>query len=113
VYRYLYAGNFTNISPKGWMGAYHSAEQPLVLGTHADFNGNSTELEWQTSYTMQDAWLAFISSPQSLAATQDWPLYTETEGGTVRGFGGQGIAARTINTRDMEKLCPPGFQPEK
>lgn len=49
VYRYLYAGNFSNISPRGWMGAYHGSELPLVFGTHGLWRGNSTELEVETS----------------------------------------------------------------
>jgi cholinesterase len=35
-YRYQYAGNWTNISPEPWMGAYHSSELPLLMGTHPD-----------------------------------------------------------------------------
>lgn len=30
-----------------------AADIPLVFGTHDQFRGNSTELEWQTSYAMQ------------------------------------------------------------
>jgi hypothetical protein len=26
TYRYQYAGNFSNLSPVGWMGAYHSGK---------------------------------------------------------------------------------------
>jgi len=29
------------------------AEIPLVFGTHFEYRGNSTELEWQTSYAME------------------------------------------------------------
>jgi hypothetical protein len=31
----------------------HKAELPIVFGTHDLFRGNSTELEWQTSYAME------------------------------------------------------------
>ncbi|KAL2130632.1 hypothetical protein VTI74DRAFT_6133 [Chaetomium olivicolor] len=61
VCRYVYAGNFSNVSPKGWMGAYHGAELPVVFGTHAMFGGNSTELEWRTSWAMQDLWVRFVA----------------------------------------------------
>jgi len=30
-----------------------TAELPIVFGTHHLFRGNSTELEWQTSFAMQ------------------------------------------------------------
>jgi hypothetical protein len=29
------------------------ADLPVVFGTHDQFRGNSTELEWQTSFTME------------------------------------------------------------
>lgn len=29
------------------------AELPLIFGTHYEFRGNSTELEWLTSYVME------------------------------------------------------------
>ncbi|EME78388.1 uncharacterized protein MYCFIDRAFT_167763, partial [Pseudocercospora fijiensis CIRAD86] len=63
TYAYRYSGNFTNISPKPWMGAYHSAELPLIFGTHPDYRGASTDLEYQTSCAMQDAWVAFAKDP--------------------------------------------------
>jgi hypothetical protein len=53
TYRYLFAGNFSNITPRYWLGAMHSSELPLVFGTHFEFNGNSTELEYETSYAME------------------------------------------------------------
>jgi hypothetical protein len=31
----------------------HTADIPLVFGTHYEFRGNSTELEWETSYSME------------------------------------------------------------
>lgn len=31
----------------------NSAELPIVFGTHYEFRGNSTELEWLTSYAME------------------------------------------------------------
>ena len=53
TYRYEYAGNFSNITPLPWIGATHSAELPLVMGTHPNYNSNSTPLEWDTSSMMQ------------------------------------------------------------
>lgn len=29
------------------------ADIPLVFGTHWEFRGNSTELEWETSFSME------------------------------------------------------------
>ncbi|KPI36837.1 Liver carboxylesterase B-1 [Cyphellophora attinorum] len=33
TYRYEYKGNFSNISPLPWMGAYHASPLPLLFGT--------------------------------------------------------------------------------
>ena len=30
-----------------------TADLPIVFGTHYQFRGNSTELEWETSYAEQ------------------------------------------------------------
>lgn len=59
TYRYLFAGNFSNITPRYWLGAMHSSELPIVFGTHFEFNGNSTELEHLTSYAMEALWVSF------------------------------------------------------
>lgn len=45
TYRYQYAGNFSNVSPLPWFGAYHSAELPLLFGTHSEYGGPSTSFE--------------------------------------------------------------------
>jgi len=45
VFRYLYSGNFSNVSPRPWIGAYHGSELPILFGTHALYGGQSTELE--------------------------------------------------------------------
>ncbi|QQK47415.1 Acetylcholinesterase, insect [Penicillium digitatum] len=34
TWRYLYHGNFRNLSPTPWLGAYHGAEIPVVFGTY-------------------------------------------------------------------------------
>ncbi|KAH8688339.1 Alpha/Beta hydrolase protein [Ilyonectria robusta] len=64
TYRYHYAGNFSNISPLPWIGATHSAELPLLFGTHYEYRGNSTEFEWEVSYGMEALWLSFLSNPK-------------------------------------------------
>ncbi|KAI1333579.1 Alpha/Beta hydrolase protein [Xylariaceae sp. FL0016] len=58
-YRYEYSGNFSNITPLPWIGAIHSGELPLVFGTHFQYNGNSTESEWEVSFAMEGLWLSF------------------------------------------------------
>ncbi|BCS20354.1 uncharacterized protein APUU_20786A [Aspergillus puulaauensis] len=63
TYRYEYAGNFSNISPLPWFGAYHSSELPLLFGTHSQYGGPSTRFEWDVSYAMQALWLSFVEDP--------------------------------------------------
>ncbi|RDW77821.1 hypothetical protein BP6252_05874 [Coleophoma cylindrospora] len=63
TYRYQYTGNFTNVSPVSWFGAYHSAELPLLFGTHYEFRGNSTPFEYSVSHAMQAFWLSFAENP--------------------------------------------------
>ncbi|KAF4464148.1 triacylglycerol lipase v precursor [Fusarium albosuccineum] len=62
TYQYLYAGNFTNISPLPWLGAYHTAELPLVFGTYGS-EGPSTNFERRVSERMQDLYLKFALDP--------------------------------------------------
>lgn len=59
TYQYLYDAAFPNVAPLPWLRAYHFAEIPLIMGTHAIARGPSTELERRLSETMQDMWLAF------------------------------------------------------
>ena len=104
TYRYLYAGNFSNISPKPWMGAYHSSELPLLMGTHPDFRGPSTPLEYATSHAFQDAYVAFASDPVNGLANQDWTPYTQLGADNVREFGA-GVAAQDTSVGSTEALC--------
>ncbi|KAI6771474.1 hypothetical protein HG531_009099 [Fusarium graminearum] len=78
TYRYYYTGNFSNISPLPWIGATHSAELPLIFGTHYEYRGNSTEYEWQVADGMQSLWLSFAKNPTKNGIKGDgvtWPLY--------------------------------------
>ncbi|KAK5125190.1 hypothetical protein LTR85_000866 [Meristemomyces frigidus] len=105
TYRYLYAGNFSNISPKPWMGAYHSSELPLLMGTHPDFRGPSTALEYATSAAFQDAYVAFASDPVNGLVAQDWTPYAQIGAGNVREFGAAGVAVRDTSIGPTEALC--------
>jgi acetylcholinesterase len=54
TFRYLYGGNFSNIAPQWWQGAYHQADMPLIFGTHNIARTNSTPFEVAVSEKMQD-----------------------------------------------------------
>ncbi|OHE92489.1 hypothetical protein CORC01_12207 [Colletotrichum orchidophilum] len=71
TYRYMYSSNFSNIMPGG-QGAYHSAELPLVFGTHDIARQNSTLFEYEVADEMQDLWLSFILDPENGPTTKGW-----------------------------------------
>ncbi|TLD08891.1 uncharacterized protein PgNI_07815 [Pyricularia grisea] len=105
VFRYEYFGNFTNVSPKSWMGAYHSAELPMLFGTHGDFRGESTQLERDTSAAMQDAWLALVRDGVAGVEALGWPAFGGVDGGDFVQQFGNGVASKTGDTKDWEARC--------
>ncbi|KAL1303782.1 hypothetical protein AAFC00_007119 [Neodothiora populina] len=103
TYTYLYSGNFSNISPRPWMGAYHSSELPLIFGTYGNYRGPSTALEVDTSKAMQDAWLTFAADgPEGLNGI-GWEEYV-LGASSVRDFG-NGVAVKTTSLAATEALC--------
>ncbi|RWA04279.1 hypothetical protein EKO27_g10822 [Xylaria grammica] len=85
TYRYEYGGNFSNISPKPWIGASHSSELPLIFGTHYEYRANSTDFEWAVSNAMQDFWLSFATNPSADPSTGNitWPKYMGADSKTL------------------------------
>jgi carboxylesterase type B len=67
----MYSANFTNIMP-GEEGAFHTAELPLIMGTHDEARSKSTKFEYEVSHTMQDYWLAFAQNPSAGLTEQGW-----------------------------------------
>ena len=85
------------------MGAYHSSELAMIMGTHPDFGAPSTALEYATSHAFQDAYVAFASDSVNGLAGQDWAPYV-LGADTVRDFG-DGVAAKNISLASTEALC--------
>ncbi|KAK7914982.1 carboxylesterase [Apiospora marii] len=107
TYRYLFAGNFSNITPRYWLGAMHSSDLPVIFGTHYQFRGNSTELEWQTSYAMEEMWVAFAMDPSKDPSTSRglaWPKYSlDSEAVVLFGNGTEAaglVSASVVDTSD-------------
>jgi acetylcholinesterase len=104
TYRYLYAGNFSNIAPRSWEGAYHSSELPLIFGTSQIVRGADTAFETELSQTMQDFWLAFAQDPMNGLPKVGWPQYRP--GGEAVEFGsGDSVLVRTISVDILEEPC--------
>ncbi|KAF9876665.1 carboxylesterase [Colletotrichum karsti] len=105
TYQYLYAGNFTNISPLPWLGAYHTAELPLVFGTH-EVDGPSTEFERRVSERMQDLYLQFVLDPKDGLKRAGWPASTTPlEKSAIVELGGDGKVQQVINAGAMRDEC--------
>ncbi|KAK4671792.1 hypothetical protein QC764_608760 [Podospora pseudoanserina] len=119
VYRYLYTGNFSNVSPEAFMGAYHSAELPLIFGTHSLLRGLSTPEEEAVSEAMQDAWVALAKGGQAGLEATGWPRYNldtrlvrefgQFENGTTTEDGRVPLSSvvRDVSLKNMEEMCPP------
>ncbi|KFA54568.1 hypothetical protein S40293_02203 [Stachybotrys chartarum IBT 40293] len=104
VYRFLYSGNFTNVSPRPWMGAWHGSELPMLFGTHPLYRGDSTAFEYLTSEVMQDSWRAFVASAGRDTGVEGWDAWDEVEGGQVAEFGNE-VPVRLIDSIEMEAAC--------
>ncbi|TGO27214.1 hypothetical protein BPAE_0045g00110 [Botrytis paeoniae] len=110
TYRFQYRGNFSNVSPLPWAGAYHSSELPMIFGTSEDFRGKNTELEWATSRAMQDAWLAFARKPDGGLEELGWG---NSSGQMVQVFGGRStyddtgdnVAKQFISLEELAESC--------
>lgn len=76
----------------------------MLMGTHGNFRGASSELEEATSRAFQDAYVAFASDPAGGLPGQGWDVYAALGGSDVRGFG-DGVAAKDVSVADMEALC--------
>jgi len=103
TYRYYYGGNFSNISPTDWLGAYHSSELPMLMGTYGDFRGASSALEISTSEAFQDAYLAFAKGD---VESTGWTRYESIGASAVRNFGNVTAGpVQDINVAWLEKRC--------
>ncbi|KAL3441436.1 Alpha/Beta hydrolase protein [Aspergillus insuetus] len=73
-WRYLYHGNWTNLSPVPWLGASHSSELPLVFGTYNLVQPISRDQGLASKY-IQGAWAAFANDPHDGLSAYGWPVY--------------------------------------
>ncbi|PWY75007.1 alpha/beta-hydrolase [Aspergillus heteromorphus CBS 117.55] len=81
--------NFTNISPVPWLGAFHWTDLLMIFETYILDVGEISELEVDTSATMQDYFLAFLKNSSTVGETVGWPAFlgNSTDGGTILEFG--------------------------
>ncbi|KAF2678095.1 alpha/beta-hydrolase [Lentithecium fluviatile CBS 122367] len=74
VWRVRYFGEWPNLNPFEWLGAYHSSDIPMVFGT-SDLRGPDTQMERETSRYYQAAWAAFVRDPEKGLVEYGWSMY--------------------------------------
>lgn len=105
TYRYLFSGNFSNVSPLPWMGADHAADLPMLFGTHQDYQngkGPSTDFESAVSERMEDWLFAFMVDPEYGPQKHGWAPYTS---GQVLEFGADGQVLRNVSVESVDGVC--------
>jgi acetylcholinesterase len=104
TYRYLYAGNFSTISPQWWEGAFHSSDLPMIFGTYGIAIGPGTEFQKQTSERMQDYWVAFAEDPIHGLSRFGWNSYRNGSGDGVM-FGTDNKISQPIAESKLDQPC--------
>ncbi|KAJ6018316.1 hypothetical protein N7451_001695 [Penicillium sp. IBT 35674x] len=106
TYRYLWAGNFSNISPVSYLGAFHWSDLLMIFGTYMTDAGDISELEVMTSATMQDYILAFLKDSSTVSSAVGWPAFHAgaPHGGLVLEFGNQ-TTVKNITGEFLEAGC--------
>ncbi|GKZ49030.1 hypothetical protein AbraIFM66951_001280 [Aspergillus brasiliensis] len=106
TYRYEWAGNFSNISPAPYLGAYHSSDLFMIFGTYMTDAGEISDLEVATSRAMQDYFLAFLKDPSTVSSVVGWPVFNASapSGGLILEFGNR-TTVRNITGDFLEAGC--------
>lgn len=106
TYRYEWAGNFSNIAPVSWLGAYHYSDLYMFFGTYLIAPGEISDLEVQMSEMMQDFFLDFVMDPTSLPGN-GWLEYqvNQTGGGKLAQFGADGDVFQFVDGNAVEGAC--------
>ena len=102
AYRSQFAGNFSNVSPLPWMGAFHSSDLYFYFGTHQDFRSTSPPFEFAVSQSMQDHLYAFLLDPLEGPRKIGWPTYSS---GKMLRFGADGKVVQNVTLQEVEGVC--------
>lgn len=86
TYRYLFSGNFSDVSPMFWMGTYHASDLAFLFGTHQGLQSpgtgaGSTPREFAVSEAMEGYLLQFATTK---GYVKEWPTYRQ---GKIEEFG--------------------------
>ncbi|KAK0753008.1 carboxylesterase [Schizothecium vesticola] len=116
TYRYEYAGNFSSVTPFGWMGAYHASDVPMLFGTYgvktpgrvnAAVEGISG-FERRVAEAMQDHVLAFMEDPEDGLRNRGWPAHDDGGGRNMMRFAAGRNVERLVNAGEVDDACVLG-----
>ena len=109
TYRYQYAGNFSNLTPLPWLGAYHASDIPLLMGTYEKQPG-ATDFQRQVAQTMQDYLFAFMVDPLNGLREKGWLPHNKpvAEGGNMIRFASKGEIIREADASEVDNACVLG-----
>ncbi|KAJ7448494.1 Alpha/Beta hydrolase protein [Mycena latifolia] len=102
TYRFRYDGDFANISPPEFPGAYHASELPLIFGTAGEFHGASTAYEDEVSAKMQDLWLAFARDPEQGLQSAGWDTFAA---GKAVFLGDADTPMKVVDIQELDGVC--------
>jgi carboxylesterase type B len=108
TYRYEYAGNFSSVTPLGWMGAYHASDVPMVFGTFETLGDREKVSDYQREVArrMQDYVLAFMENPESGLRERGWMPWLEAEGRSMMRFAGsKGLVEELVSADEVDDAC--------
>ena len=105
--RLYHAGNYSNISPTYYLGAFHWSDLLMIFGSYRLDVGEVPELEVQTSAVMQDHILAFLKNSSTVTEAVGWPLFepNDTDRGLILEFGWNDTTVRTITGDYLDGGC--------
>ncbi|KAI0404700.1 carboxylesterase [Xylaria palmicola] len=106
TYRYEYVGNYSNITPYSWMGAYHGADLPMIFGTY-NISGGATEFQKVVAERMQDYVFAFLADPQYGLARLGWlpDRMSKDGGGSMVRLGDSERIVQNISSIEVDNAC--------
>ncbi|RMJ17653.1 hypothetical protein CDV36_002641 [Fusarium kuroshium] len=107
TFRYFYVGNYPNISPEPWLGAYHWTDLLMIFGTYVKMVGDIPQAEIETSTAMQDFFLAFLKDGANMKNSVGWPEFRSKgkDGGLILEFGRDGSPTRNITGDYLDASC--------
>ncbi|KAI1174737.1 carboxylesterase [Nemania sp. FL0916] len=106
TYRYQYVGNYSNITPYPWMGAFHGSDLPMIFGTY-NLSGGATDIQKQVAERMQDYVFAFLADPHDGLAKLGWlpSSGSKSRDATMVQLGDTKSMIKNISSNEVDGAC--------